>query len=99
VSSADLATVVAEVSGRSDLGWFWDRYLYRAELPRWSMSRDGSMVNLSWDDPAFELPLPVTVGGEPRRVAMPGGRAEIEVGEGVEVVVDPDGRILAQPAE
>jgi hypothetical protein len=56
-------------------------------------------VTVAWDDPAFELPLPVTIGGEPRRLAMPGGRATLEVDAGAEVEIDPDGWVLAEPAK
>ncbi len=99
VSTADLEGVVAEVSGRDDLAWFWDRYLRRADPPRWSMTRTDDRVELSWDDPAFEMPLPVHVGDRIVRVDMAGGTAELEVPAHVTVEVDPEGRVLAEEAE
>ncbi len=95
VRTADFTGLVEALDGR-DLGWFWHRYLFTAALPRWRLERsqDGVRVELSWDDPAFELPLPVRVDGELRRVDMPGGRAELTVPEGAEVAVDPEGRVL-----
>jgi aminopeptidase N len=102
VSSADFEHVVAAASGR-DIPWFWERYLHRAALPRWTLTRapggaGREEITLAWDDPAFELPLPVTVGTERRRLEMPGGRATFEVAAGTPVAVDPDGRVLADGA-
>lgn len=101
VETADFERLVAEVAGR-ELPWFWQRYLRRAEPPRWSLERApegaGERVTLAWDDPAFELALPVAVDGAERRVAMPGGRATFEVAAGARVEVDPRGRILAAAA-
>ncbi len=82
-----------------DLTWFWDRYLFTAELPSWKMSRvsdrGAERIELAWDDPAFEMPLPVQIGDRRRLVAMPGGRAEFRVDIGTEIVVDPDSEVLS----
>ncbi len=120
VATDELERLVAEVAGRP-APWFWERYLRRAELPRWTLSRvpvdaeetaertaaEGTAVTaertadatdeitLSWDDPAFELPLPVTVGGVARRIDMPSGRAAFRVPAGAAVEVDPRGLVLA----
>lgn len=99
VETEDFMALVAEVSGRKDLDWFWDRYLFQAKLPRWSISRekgaDCDLIRLAWDIPGFELPLPLQVGEKIRRVEMPGGRAELNVAPGQPVKVDPEGRVLA----
>jgi len=99
VATADLTALVAELSGR-ELAWFWERYLERAELPRWRLSRradgDGERIELSWDDAVFELPLPIRVAGEERRLEMPGGRASFHIDLGAAVEIDPRGRILAE---
>lgn len=83
-----------------DLQWFWQRYLYTAHLPRWSLRREpdgaGERVELSWDDPAFELPLPVAIGDGIERVEMPGGRGSVVVPPGTEISVDPKGLVLAE---
>ncbi len=57
----------------------------------------GERVEIIWDDPAFELPLPIRVGSEDLRLDMPGGRGTILVETGTEVEVDPDGRVLSEP--
>jgi aminopeptidase N len=102
VATADFERLVAEVSGR-DIPWFWQRYLRRAEPPRWRLERAsagaGERIRVAWDDPAFELALPVAIDGVERRVEMPGGRAELEVPAAAVVEVDPRGRILAEAAE
>ena len=102
VSTEDLEALVGEVSGR-DLGWFWERYLHRAKPPKWRVKRrpegDRERVEIRWDDSDFELPLPVVVGGEERRLEMTGGRASFLVEQGTTVEIDPDGRVLASAAE
>ncbi len=99
VETEDLMALVAEVSDRNDLDWFWNRYVFKAKLPRWSISREakpgGDLVQLSWDEAEFEMPLPIRVGEEIRRVEMPGGAAEFEVPPGQPVEVDPEGWVLA----
>jgi aminopeptidase N len=100
VATEDFIELVHESTGR-DLGWFWDRYLFRAEPPQWRLERraqgDAELITVSWDDSGFELPLPLSVGGETRRLDMPGGRAEFVVEPGTVIEIDPEGRILAEP--
>ncbi len=102
VTTGDLVDLTADVSGR-DMDWFWQRYVYRAEEPRWSLQRkpegDRERITISWDDSSFELPLPVRVADEILRVEMPGGRGSFLVESGSEVEVDPLGQVLAKPFE
>jgi aminopeptidase N len=102
VSSQDLAELVFEVSGR-EIDWFWERYLYRAQEPAWRVKRrlkgDHDRITIIWDDRNFEMPLPVRVAGEDRRLEMTGGRASFIVDRGATVEVDPLGRILAGPVD
>jgi aminopeptidase N len=101
VDSAELAAI-AEAECACELDAFWERYLRRAAPPRYSLERtraaDRDRIRLAWDDPALELALPVRVGGELRRVEMPGGSATFEVPAGLGVAVESRGRLLAQPA-
>jgi len=99
VETEDFERLVADLHGR-EIPWFWERYLRRAALPRWTLARAPAAagretVTIAWDDPAFELPLPVVVAGEERRVEMPGGRASFEVAAGAAVEIDPGWRVLA----
>lgn len=103
VSTADFERLVGEVAGR-EVPWFFDVYLRRAAPPRWTMARAAAprgveRFDFAWDDPAFELPLPLEVAGERRRLAMPGGRGTLEVEAGTPVAVDPRGLVYAEPAE
>jgi aminopeptidase N len=101
VSSEDLASLVREISGR-EIGWFWERYLYVASEPVWRLTRrlagDRERITITWDDPDFELPLPVWVAGEEQRIEMVGGRASFWVQRSTTVEVDPLGQVLANPA-
>jgi aminopeptidase N len=87
---------------KGDLSWFWERYLHRAALPEWDLERHpaagGERAVLSWNDPAFQLPLPVRVGGRAVRLQMSGGRGEVFIPHGAKLSVDPDGWILARAA-
>jgi aminopeptidase N len=100
VSSRELARLVYEVSGQ-EVGWFWERYLYRAEEPVWRVKRrregDRDRITIKWDDSDFEMPLPVHVAGKEHRVEMAGGRGSILVDRGATVEIDPLGYVLACP--
>lgn len=87
--------VVEAVSGRS-LGWFFDAYVHRAELPRLHILREGTLLTLRWDVGGLPFPMPVevSVDGRVRRVDLSRGVATLVVAEGAEVVVDPLGRVL-----
>ncbi|MEJ2583210.1 MAG: M1 family aminopeptidase, partial [Acidobacteriota bacterium] len=98
VTTKDLVDLTTEVSGR-EMDWFWQRYVYRAEEPRWRIERkpdgDRERITISWDDSSFEMPLPVRVADEISRLEMPGGRGSFLVESGSEVEVDPLGQVLA----
>ncbi len=100
VSSDDLAKLVFEVSGR-EIDWFWERYLYRASEPGWRLTRrlagDRERITITWDDPDFEMPLPVWLAGEEQRIEMVGGGASFWVKRSTTVEVDPLGQVLAKP--
>jgi len=100
VSTADFEGLVAEELGQA-IPWFWQRYLYSAALPRVAVERvvgdsGRETVTLTWEDPAFEMPLPVVVSGETRRLEMTAGKGTFEVAAGTEVEVDPAGWVLAE---
>jgi aminopeptidase N len=102
VSRHTLAALADEVAG-AELAGFWERYLTRAEPPRYRLARragggGGDEVCLRWDDERLTLALPVSVGGELRRVEMPLGGSCFEVAAGTPVAVDTAGRLLAEPA-
>jgi aminopeptidase N len=100
VDSAELATIVAEECA-CELGSFWDLYLRRAAPPRYSVERAAlgthDELRLAWDDPGFEVALPVRIGRELVRVEMAGGRGRVEVPPGLAARVETAGRLLAVP--
>jgi len=100
-TTQDFIDLVEEISGRR-LDWFWQRYLFTAELPSWKMTRvrdaGRERVEIEWDDPSFEMPLPVQIGDRRRLIDMTGGRASLEVDPSSEVVIDPNHEVLtAEP--
>ncbi len=97
VSTTDFQTIAEAESGR-DLGWFFDVYLHRPELPVLTAVQTAGTLTLAWEtavgDP-FPLPVEIRIGSDVRRVEMPGGRARLSVPDGAEIVIDPMGRILS----
>ena len=85
---------LAEEVGGASLPWFWQRYLHTAELPRWRAVREPGRLVVEWDEPSFEMPLPVSIDGRREILAMPGGRGEMSFDPGSEVVVDPEREVL-----
>ncbi len=99
-STADFEALVAEELGRP-IPWFWKRYLYTGALPRYSIDRlagdnGRETVTVAWEDPDFEMPLPVVVAGEALRLEMSGGKGSVEVATGTAIEVDPQGWVLAE---
>jgi aminopeptidase N len=96
VTTDDFVRLAEEVSGRS-LDAFFQVYLYRADLPTLKTQRKNETLRLEWTttgDVTFEVPVPVRVDGETRRVTMSDGTGSVAVPEGAEVAVDPKGWIL-----
>jgi len=87
-----------EIAGQS-LDAFFEVYLYQDSLPRLETERSRGTLRLRWTgtgDAAFEVPVPVRVNGETRRVVMRGGSGTVSVPAGTEVEVDPQGWVLRQ---
>ena len=57
-------------------------------------SGEADTLTLQWNDPRFPMPLPVRIDGKTRRVAMPEGKASIEVPHNAKVEVDPQGWVM-----
>ncbi len=98
VTSRDFMNVIASVEGKP-YDWFFDRYFWQTRIPRWTMTRDGETLHLAWDDPMFQLPIPVSVDGEMHRVAMTNGKGMLDVPAGADVKIDPEGWLLALPVK
>ncbi len=103
VATSDFEALVAAELGRP-IPWFWKQYLYTAALPAYTIDRVAGdngreTITLRWEDPTFEMPLPVAVGDETQRIEMSGGKGKLEVATGTAVEVDPGGWVLAEAPE
>ena len=96
-TSADYERIVEQVTGR-DWGWFFDAYLHQGPLPRLTVERHGTRLELAWRTEArepFTLPVEVEIAGKLVKVPMAGGRGSVGLPTpGAHVVVDPNARIL-----
>lgn len=89
--------IAEEVSG-VELDWFFQAYLRTAALPELVETREGGTLKLEWKLPGggpFPMPVEVRIGDELRRIEMPNGKAELEVGD-AKVKVDPARRVLKE---
>ena len=98
-STGDFIDIVNDVTGK-DYRWFFDVYLYSAELPELVATRDTDGLALSWKtagDKPFPMPVDVRVGGvdgDVVTVAMTGGTGHVDLpGDGV-YTLDPHSRVL-----
>ena len=94
----EIQEIAEKVSGE-DLDWFFELYLRQPKLPRLVQERRGDKLHLSWETPrdlAFPMPVQVRVGTELVRVEMGEGSGELRVGEGTDVLVDPNTWILKE---
>ena len=100
-TTEDFRGILEEMSGQ-ELEWFFDAYFYQAPLPRLIESREGSTLVLEWETASglpFTMPVEVRIGGEVRRVEMPGGSASLELGSvDAPYLADPANRILRYDA-
>ncbi|HEV7353559.1 MAG TPA: M1 family metallopeptidase [Brevundimonas sp.] len=97
-STADMNAIVNAVTGQ-DYDWFFDAYLYQAALPVLHQTREGDRLTLSWTAAGggdFPMPVEIEVDGALIAVAMPGGRATVEVPAGATLLVDPENKVLRQ---
>ena len=116
VDTEEVRALFEETAGR-DLARFFEVYLRQPELPELLVSREGAVLSLRWqvaDGGPLEVPVPVEIDGRSVRVAMPGGRGQIDLAaasrqqgsrpgsgpDAVEVLIDPHGWLLrAEPGQ
>ncbi|GGA25027.1 M1 family metallopeptidase [Dyella nitratireducens] len=95
-SSHDFIAIVNKVTGR-DLSWFFDVYLYQAELPALDQQRAGNTLTLRWRVPhdlPFPMPVEVQVGETLRTLPMTHGEGSLEVPADALVIIDPHSKLL-----
>ena len=96
VDTQDFVRIAEEESGR-ELAWFFDTYLYQAELPRLVTERTGDRLALRWETPSdvpFPMPVDLRVNGEVKRVGIENGAATVDVSAGKAFTLDPEGWVL-----
>ena len=69
------------------------------EVEARARAADQETLVFEWDDPLFQLPIPVSVNGDIRVVEMTGGKGSTEIPVGAKIEVDPQGWLLALPAK
>ena len=99
-TTGDFIQAVNAATGR-DYGWFFDVYVYSADLPELVVTRDSAGLSLQWKAPgdkAFPMPLQVRVDGRDIDVAMAGGRGRVDMPAHASYTIDPHSRVLrAEP--
>ena len=96
--SPEFITLAEQISGQ-DLSWFFDLYLYSAELPVLQISESDNRLVLEWQVPdglRFPMPIEIEQNGKRRRVDMLEGVIEIEKGAGDSINIDPDHWIVRE---
>jgi aminopeptidase N len=92
----EIRAIAERVAGR-DLGWFFEVYLRRSELPELVVERGEHRLSLSWavvDELPFPMPVPLRIDGEERRVEVGPEGTSVAVPARAAVEVDPDHRVL-----
>src|SRR6056297_1992558 len=92
----DFLHLAEEISGM-DLGWLFEVYLRRAELPVLHASRRSGRVVLEWRTPGnitFPMPIEVRVDGQIMTLVPENNRISFQLPDHIELEADPDNRIL-----
>jgi aminopeptidase N len=95
-STSDVIAVAERESGQ-ELGWLFDVYVYRPDLPTLVTTQTSTVLTLEWrthGNRPFPMPVEVMIGGKAQRVEMPNGRGSARLPAGAEAVVDPSGWLL-----
>jgi len=95
-TTRELVQIVNEVTGR-DYGWFFDVYVYNAELPELTSTRDAEGLTLAWKtagDRPFPMPVEVRVGDAMQTLAMADGRGRVSLAPDALFTIDPQSKVL-----
>lgn len=100
ISSEEVQATAEKIYGKP-LDWFFNIYLYRAELPVLQVSRKGSTLRLEWitaDGLDFPMPVPIKILRDYKIVEMDNNQAIVQLPAPVMPQVDPDGWVLKDVA-
>lgn len=95
-STRDFQRAVKEATG-ADYAWFFDVYIFQAELPELIVERDDAGLDLSWkvaNGRPFPMPVEVALNGSVKVLDLSAGRARVAAGRDDVVVVDPASKVL-----
>ena len=96
VTTDDIIRIAEEEAGR-ELGWFFEAYLYHADLPRLITERTGDQLTLRWEAPTdapFPMPVDIRIGDAVERVAIEHDGATVRVPTDGAFTIDPAGWVL-----
>ncbi len=93
-STQDFVKIVSDTMKR-DMSWFFNVYLYQADLPELKMISQGNQVQLRWDTSTpFPMPLEVTIDGQLTKLTMDNGSGVLTLKTGQKLKVDPGQKVL-----
>jgi len=82
-----------------NLDWFFNVYLYQADLPSLRILKQGNKLRLRWNvrsRAGFPMPIDIQLGDKIKRIKMTNGRATVNFDDGIEPKIDPDKWILME---
>ncbi|MGJ8664200.1 MAG: M1 family metallopeptidase [Marinicella sp.] len=96
-TTKEFIQIVNKITGK-DYQWFFDVYLYQAELPILEQKREQAKLILNWKAPndfTFPMPLEVSINGEVITLDMASPQ-ELAITPKDVVIIDPMSKILRQ---
>jgi aminopeptidase N len=94
-NSADFVNIVNKVTGK-DLSWFFDVYLYQAELPKLVVNRTDDKITLQWqieNNKPFYMPVEIQINGKVTTLDL-ATPVTLTINKMDVVILDPNSKIL-----
>jgi aminopeptidase N len=94
-NSADFVNIVNKVTGK-DLSWFFDVYLYQAELPKLVVNRTDDKITLQWqieNNKPFYMPVEIQINGKVTTLDL-ATPVTLTIDKMDVIIVDPNSKIL-----
>ncbi|PQJ52490.1 M1 family metallopeptidase [Psychrosphaera saromensis] len=94
-NTADFINIVNKVTGK-DLSWFFDVYVYQADLPKLVVDRTDKTISIKWqieNDKPFFMPVDIQMNGKvitldlTKPVSLPINKMDV-------IILDPNSKIL-----
>ena len=105
-STKEFVSLINENTGK-DLNWFFNHYLYKADLPILKMNqkkyKNKVYIDIWWDNDGFKMPLDIVYsafdGPREKRLDLNNSPKRIVIPEGSTLSLDPDKNILFEVLE